>query len=389
MRRTTMPPTSWIVVVLVAAAMTRVASEAVAGGANPPVKKRAQVAFVRSSPMPGQTQPRDAPPAVKSTAAIVGRVTNLETGGPLRRALIQITSPALPSPRSVSTNSDGRYEIRELPPGEYSLKAERGGYLSLAYGQRRPGEPGKPLDLAEGQTAKAIDFALPRVGVISGRVVDETGEPIAKVNMWVMQFRYYQGARKLVAVGDRDAHTSTDDSGQYQLVVPPGDFLVMAQFRETWPLEGNPTQLLGYAPSFYPGVVAPAEAQRIKVGVGQEVGNIDFALVPARTSRVSGTVVNAAGTPLPGESVSLSWLVGGPEWNVHLPLEQHRQDRARRPLFGEQRPGGRVRADRTDRCVERSAGAGIPPDDPGGGRRYRRPRHRDRQRRHGSRPRRQ
>ena len=63
----------------------------------------------------------------------------------------------------------------------YSLKAERGGYLTLAYGQRRPGEVGKPLQLGEGQTVKAIDFALPRMGVISGRVVDDTGEPIAKV----------------------------------------------------------------------------------------------------------------------------------------------------------------------------------------------------------------
>ena len=80
----------------------------------------------------------------------------------------------------------------------YSLKAERGGYLTLAYGQRRPGEVGKPLQLGEGQTVKAIDFALPRMGVISGRVVDETGEPIAKVHMCAMQFGRHQGARKLI-----------------------------------------------------------------------------------------------------------------------------------------------------------------------------------------------
>jgi hypothetical protein len=305
MRLMTMPPTSWILAVLVAGATTPV-------GLN---SLRAQVA----APVVREAPPRDAAPAARNTAAISGRVTNLETGGPLRRARILISSSTLPSSRSASTNSDGRYEIRDLPPGEYSLRAERGGYLTLAYGQRRPGEPGKPLELAEGQTAKAIDFALPRVGVISGRVVDETGEPIAHVNMWAMQFRYYQGARRLVAVGGLDGHTSTDDSGQYRLALPPGDFVVMGQIRETWPLEGDPTQMFGYPPSFYPGVIAPAEAQRIKVGVGQEVGTIDFALVPARTARVSGTVFNAAGTPVAGESVTLSQEVGGPEMTSIFP----------------------------------------------------------------------
>jgi hypothetical protein len=225
----------------------------------------------------------------------------------------------LPSDRRVSTNADGRYEVRDLPAGEYSLKAERGGYLTLAYGQRRTGEVGKPLRLGEGQTVNAIDFALPRLGVISGRVVDDTGEPIAKVSVWAMQFGRHQGARKLIPffVPEeccwRGGHAGTDESGQYSLVLPPGEFVVMVQSRETWPLESDTTQVYGYPPSFYPGVTEPNQAHRIKVEVGQEVGNIDFSLVPARTSRVSGTVLNAAGTPVDDESVALSQEVMGPQ----------------------------------------------------------------------------
>jgi hypothetical protein len=262
---------------------------------------------------------RDAGPALKSTAAIVGRVTNLETGGPLQRAVIRITSPALPSERRVSTNADGRYEVRDLPAGEYSLKAERGGYLTLAYGQRRFGEVGKPLRLGEGQTVKAVDLALPRLGIISGRLVDEAGEPIAKVLVYAMQFGRHDGARKLLPFFVPEeccwlgSHSSTDENGQYTLVLPPGEFVVMGLSRETWPLEADTTQVFSYPPSFYPGVVEPTEAQHIKVGVGQEVGNIDFALVPARTARVSGTVVNAAGAPVANESVTLTHQVMGPQ----------------------------------------------------------------------------
>ena len=272
-----------------------------------------------AAPAVRETVPRDPVPAAKGSASVAGRVTNVETGGPLRRALIRITSPTLPSERRVSTNADGRYEVRDLPAGEYSVKAERGGYLTLAYGQRRAAEAGKPLRLADGQVAKAIDFALPRLGVISGRVVDETGEAIANVTVHAMQFGRYQGVRRLIPFFVAEeccwlgGHAQTDESGQYSLVLPSGQFVVMAMSRETWPLDSDPTQVFGYSPSFYPGVIDSTAAQRISLGVGQEVRNVDFALVPVRTSRVSGTIVDAAGVAVANESVSLSQEVMGPQ----------------------------------------------------------------------------
>ena len=97
----------------------------------------------------------------------------------------------------------------------------------------------------------------------------------------------------------------------------------MGLSRETWPLESDTTQVLGYPPLFYPGVVEPTEAQRVKVGVGQEVGNIDFALVPARTARVSGTVVNAAGAPVANESRDVVAGGHGTTGRIHLrPLDR-------------------------------------------------------------------
>src|SRR5262249_34408634 len=85
-----------------------------------------------SAPPPMQAaRPRDAVPAAKGTAVIVGRVTSLVTGGPLPRAVIRISSSTLPSDTRVSTNAEGRYQVRDLPAGEYSVKAERGGYLTL------------------------------------------------------------------------------------------------------------------------------------------------------------------------------------------------------------------------------------------------------------------
>lgn len=261
--------------------------------------------------------PRDTVAESKGSAVIRGRVTSLDSGRPLRRARVSLTSPDFPITKNVSTNTDGRYEFTDLPAGRYTLRVTRSGYLPLAYGQRRPGELGRPLDLADKQTAEKADFALPRVGVISGRVVDEYGEPMSNVNLWVLESQYYQGAKRLATTG---AHSSTDDSGRYRLIgLAPGEFVVMAQTRETWHGEKDPDHEYAYAQTYYPGTATPSQAGRIKLGMGQEVPNVDFALIAGRTAKVSGVVTTSTGAPAEGEEVNLLFEVGGPNMKSIFP----------------------------------------------------------------------
>jgi hypothetical protein len=210
--------------------------------------------------------PRDATGGETMGSGIIrGGVTSLESGRPLRRAKVQLSSPVFADSRVASTNTDGHYEFRDLPAGRFTLRVTRSGYLPLAFGQRRVGEVGRPFELAEKQVAEKVDFALPRMGVISGRVLDELGEPIANSHVWAMQVVYFQGARRLVPMST-GLHATSDDTGQYRVLgLPPGDYMVMAQSRETWPLDTDPKQILTYAPSYYPGTALPAEAQRVKV----------------------------------------------------------------------------------------------------------------------------
>jgi hypothetical protein len=255
---------------------------------------------------------RNSTQEVKAGGVIRGRITSLDTGKPLRRALIRLASESdfLGTPRTASTSTDGRYEFRDVAPGRYTLRVERSGYLALTYGQRRPGEQGRPLEIAEQEVADKVDFALPRMSVISGRVFDDLGEPIAGVTVWVLQTRYLQGRRRLVATG---ANASTDITGRYRLLsLTPGDYAVMGTTRETWPHESDPRQVFGYAPTYFPGTSTAAQAQRVKLGVGQAAASIDFSLVSGRTSTVRGNASSASGLPLGGETVSMMQEIGGP-----------------------------------------------------------------------------
>jgi protocatechuate 3,4-dioxygenase beta subunit len=94
--------------------------------------------------------------------------------------------------------------------------------------------------------------------------------------------------------------------------VPPGDYLVMASIRETWMTDGEAPQVFSYAPTYFAGTGSPGDGQRVKVGVGQEVGGIDFGLLPIRAASLSGTAVGADGVPLAGATVSLNHEMAGP-----------------------------------------------------------------------------
>ena len=262
-------------------------------------------------PPPPPVFARERVPEKKGTAIVKGHVTTID-GRPLRRAQITLRGSELPNGRTTSTGLEGEYEIREVPAGRYTISVARGGYLPSQYGQKRHGEQGIPVDIANGAVLERINITLERAGVISGRVLDETGEPVAGAAIYTMQWQFFRGRRQLVPA-NMGPGMRTDDTGMYRISpLAPGEYLVMALFRETWVADDRDKQALGYAPSYYPGTTSVAAAQRIKVVAGQEVSAIDFSLVPGRAATISGTVVTADGAPLAAATIGVTQEVIGP-----------------------------------------------------------------------------
>ena len=257
---------------------------------------------------PGQRPPtpRDAAaPAQKGSAVLRGRVVAADNGRPLRRARVTATREGTGDDRvrSTSTSIDGRFELKELPAGRYRINVTRGGYLALDYGQRRPGELGRPIELVEKQTVDKIEFALPRMGLITGRVTDENGEPIEGVTMYALRSMFFDGRRRLVPVNMR---SETDDAGEFRITrLAPGTYYVMGRSRETWTVTANGQDTAyGYLPTYFPATGAPTDARAIRIGVGQEVNGVDFSLLPGRSAAVSGIAVDSKGQPFQRVSIS-------------------------------------------------------------------------------------
>jgi hypothetical protein len=254
--------------------------------------------------------------AARGTAVVRGTIVAADTGSPIRRAQVRLAGQGVPG-RVATTDERGRFEIKELPAGRYSVTASKGGFVSLQYGQRRPSESGTPLDLGDGQILDKVVIGLPRGSVITGRITDEYGEPVANAVVSAMRYGYQAGARRLLPGSGQNSRDTTDDQGQFRLfALAPGEYVVSAALRvggEVTDPAGEPT---GYAATYYPGTPNVAEAQRVSVTLGQEASNVTFALAATRLVRVTGAVINSRGQSVTNGVVMLapsnSRMSGGP-----------------------------------------------------------------------------
>src|SRR4051812_33730415 len=101
-------------------------------------------------------------------AIVEGRVTDAETGAPLKNARVRL-SGGPNSARVVRTDDTGSFVIPDVEPESYNVRADQNGYLVEA---NRP--PGSDFPQNFSVTAGGryhLDFALVRAGALSGRLL--------------------------------------------------------------------------------------------------------------------------------------------------------------------------------------------------------------------------
>ena len=266
------------------------------------------------------------------TATIRGRVTVALTGEPIRGATVQASASERETGVMLRATTDvqGRFEIPDVSPGQYRVRASRTGFVSRQLGQLGPFESVDPIAVRPGQVITA-DFPLARGAAISGLVFDDQGDPVAEARVNVMRVQIVQGRRRLVPVGSTPV---TDDRGVYRVYgLPPGEYFVSATIgRETLTVASSGSSTLfvngviagsagsgstsAFAPTYYPGTARAGDAHRVTVRLAEDVINVNFSLVPARLVRVSGRVFNQSGEPVQAR-VELVPDIEGQRTNAH------------------------------------------------------------------------
>jgi len=157
-------------------------------------------------------------------------------------------------------------------------------------------------------------FRLVRAAVVTGRVVDESGEPMARVAVTALRKLSAEekedwGPRAMKEELMASSAAMTDDRGEYRIFgLKPGEYYVKAaesdmpgffgMSGEDDSMSWNVRIILGsqYAPVFYPGVIQLDQAQPVALGPGEEV-EADFAMRHVKTVEVAGRVIAADGRP--------------------------------------------------------------------------------------------
>jgi carboxypeptidase family protein len=275
-----------------------------------------------------------------------GLVTTDETPArPLRHAIVTATGAEIIGARQAVTDDEGRFAFPDLPPGRYSLVAEKAGYVKTYYGSPRPGwPPGTPVAMLAGQPAPSVVIRVLRGAVIAGTVRDPFGAPVASSQVTVKQPIVINGQRRMIDVPNLLVpYATTDDRGRYRIYgLPPGEYTVYCGggsasyngVRETNSVDveavlrdmrgggvrapattppPEPRQVSMHA-GYLPGVPDVARAQLVILAAGEERTGADIVTRLVRSMRVEGIAIGPGGAPMYNVSVAIVNAGDGTLW---------------------------------------------------------------------------
>jgi hypothetical protein len=282
----------------------RIATLVVAAVVASAVSTAQQAGTALPAGAPGQIAPstvntQTPEPPASSRAIIRGRVLRADNSRPLEGVRVQASSGGV-----AFTDAEGRYELRDVLHGDVLITASRDGFITLAYGQRRPTDPVRRLQPAAGQLLQRIDFALVRGGVIAGTVIDTGEVPVELAGVFLFRERFQNGERFLVPVSlaggaSRDL---SDDLGEFRLHgVPPGTYYLVASPPVGFNAMSRSMATLGTSSmlTFFPGTRTRAAARPVTIEEGEEVAGLIFTLLPLQGATLRGTVTAPAGAARP------------------------------------------------------------------------------------------
>jgi hypothetical protein len=249
-------------------------------------------------------------PGVNAYLRLGGGVSGLVTstsGKPLGGVCVQVNDN---DDDSAFTGSNGRYSIRGIEPGSYSVQFLGGcgnsGSLATQFYDDQPDLDSAGLvKLVAGETASGIDAVMRPGGTIAGIITGPSGQPLNQACVGASTLN--QGE----TIGDYLNIVSTGSDGRYVLPnLTPGTYLLN----------------LGcgggrYAGTWFKSQADPISADLLAVHAGVTT-TADGRL--SRAGAISGTVTNKAGHPLANVCVYAEFARDGatvtsdePETNRH------------------------------------------------------------------------
>lgn len=250
-------------------------------------------------------------PPTEPTASIAGHVT---MGGKSAPGITVVATQRNSffdnkTVAKTTTDEDGNYKLTGLAAGRFTIMPLAKSYLMAGGGAYK--EPGRAVNVIEGEAITKIDFPLARGGVVTGRITDADGHPLIGERVSVVKDRGPDSGGQVPMFGA--TRNQTDDRGVYRVyALGPGSYKVSVG--QASPAAGA-ASIMGmggsrYVRTFYPGVEDESRATIIEIKEGTEVKNVDITVnKPGSGFSVSGRVIDAdSGASVPSVYIGHSLL---------------------------------------------------------------------------------
>ena len=157
---------------------------------------------------------------------VAGTVINKIGGHPLGGARVELTDARNPQRvQSVVTSDDGRFTFQVLA-GKYSLQAAKRGFIPAFYNQHQ--QFSTAIVTGAGLDTENLILRLAPHAVLTGKVLDESGEPVRHATVTV----YREDRQSGVSLIHAFRQASTDDQGTYEVApLDDGTYFVSASAR--------------------------------------------------------------------------------------------------------------------------------------------------------------
>ena len=228
-----------------------------------------------------------------STYTVSGTVVSATNGTPL--AQTRVTLSDTNNSRNVAsllTGEDGRFAFRRLGPGKYSLQGSRRGYLTSGYQQHE--QFWSAIVTGEELETQNLVLRLMPAAVLSGKVLDETGEPVRGAEVKLYMEQRANGMTRVMPAGN----TPTNDLGVFEFFsLSPGKYFAAVSAKPWYavhPPSAPPGSTVSapvlvdkpldvaYPTTYYGGTTSSDEASPILIKGGDRE-EIEISLAPVES----------------------------------------------------------------------------------------------------------
>src|SRR6202166_3592660 len=179
--------------------------------------------------------------AAESKFKIAGTVVNSITGAPLGKARITLMDTAnRANMLSVVTGDDGHFEFYSLYRAKYSLQGAKRGFISAAYEQHE--QFSTAIVTGPAFNTENLVLRLTPLAFVSGKVIDESGEPVRKARVFLYAETHQGGMNRI----ERRGTDLTDDEGYYEFsALAPGNYFVSVSAKPWYAFHLSPSARSG------------------------------------------------------------------------------------------------------------------------------------------------